>query len=243
MSPQVCWQYLIKKEKAAQSGAHPACFREDDVRLMRLDYTEARNFILQYEWLGHMGAANHCYGLRVSGNLACVVAYAPPASSVSYRRLLGDDIARHLLQLSRGASAYWAPKWAPSRLIAQTLRILSRQYAIRVVVAYADPEAGEVGTIYQACNALYCGLTDAGRARIYIINGKRYHPRTVHRKFGSRSRPHLLRIDPTFQTELIHPKHRYFFPLGSQHERRQIVERLTNVIKPYPKRLSTSDNA
>jgi len=28
-----------------------------------------------------------------------------------------------------------------------------------IVVAYSDPEAGEVGTVFLACNFLYCGTT------------------------------------------------------------------------------------
>jgi len=41
-----------------------------------------------------------------------------------------------------------------------------------VVVAYADVLYSEVGTIYQASNAIYTGLTNPKGQANYLINGK-----------------------------------------------------------------------
>jgi hypothetical protein len=141
-----------------------------------------------------------------------------------------------ILQLCRGASAFWSPVWGPSKLICASLRYLYKELGVRYVIAYADPQAGEIGTIYQACNAFYIGLTDPGRAKRYIINGHSYDPRKVHKKFGSRAHAHLAEIDPKYTAQKIEPKHRYIFVLGPRIQRAYAVKRMGDLIKPYPKR-------
>jgi hypothetical protein len=57
-----------------------------------------------------------------------------------------------------------------------------------IVVAYADPDAGERGVIFRACNFLYCGPTGPTE-KFRRPDGKIYDARNVHlltrdRRFG-----------------------------------------------------------
>ncbi|MBK7142071.1 MAG: hypothetical protein IPH75_08330 [bacterium] len=201
-----------------------------------IEYSAAREFILEYEWLGNMGTSKYCFGLMFGTHLAAVVCYGPLVAPSGYLRLIGLDESVQFWQLCRGASTYWAPKWSGSMLISRSLTLIRNSYGVDAVIAYADPAAGEIGTIYQASNAIYIGMTSPGGGKKYIINGKLYDPRKVHKKFGSRSRDHLLQIDPNYQTQQIHSKHRYLFLLGNRVHRRRLVESVRHLIRPYPKR-------
>jgi hypothetical protein len=69
------------------------------------------------------------------------------------------EYADRLLQLQRGACVHWAHHHAASRLIAYSLAEEEKR-GTRIVVAFSDPAAGEIGTVYQATNWLYCGFTE-----------------------------------------------------------------------------------
>ncbi len=233
-----CWQYLIKTKIKEQNSNVPPEYDASDVQILPLDWKEASDFIVTYEWVGNMGTSKHCYGLFLGGYLASVVCYGPLVAPSRYSDILGKDLSVSITQLCRGASTFWAPKWASSKLISYSLKILRKTLKVTAVFAYADPEAGEVGTIYQACNAYYLGETSPGGGKRYIINRHSYDPRKVVKKFGSRARDHLLKIDPLYETVPIKPKHRYVFVLGSKRERKEILRRISPLVKEYPKRLA-----
>ncbi len=232
-----CWQYKIKKDKERESVDNFLFINCANFQIELINYNTARDFILQYEWVGNMGTSKYCFGLYLDGILSGVVCYGPPVAPSKYRKLFGSDVSDHLFQLCRGATAFWAPKWAPSKLISSTLRYLGSKFGALAVIAYADPEAGEIGTIYQACNAIYLGMTSLGGTNKYVINGHTYDPRKVHKKFGSCSHNHILNYDPHYYTIPFHKKHRYLFITGNKFIRKVLKERIQENIKPYPKRI------
>jgi hypothetical protein len=236
-----CWQFKIKKSKAAESEKIE--INPSEAIIKEIDFKTASPFILEYEWLGNIGSAIFFYGLFASDRLAGVVGFGPPMSNDLYRRYLGSEYSGTILQLCRGASAPWAPTWVPSKLISASLRKLQHSKRCKAVVAYADPEAGEIGTIYQACNAIYFGKTCPGGAKIYFIKGRKYHPKEVYRIFGSRKKETLKKFDPKFTTQDIQPKHRYIFPVGGKAVRNEIMRKLKPYIEPYPKRVGSNNSA
>lgn len=237
MTTRTCWQYLIKTQLKTQQSEVTPKYDDTAIEISALNWKEARDFIVTYEWVGNMGTSKYCFGLFFDEHLASVVCYGPLVAPSKYSAILGKDLSRSVMQLCRGASTFWAPKWASSKLISQSLRLLRQTMKVTAVVAYADPEAGEIGTIYQACNAYYLGETSPGRGKRYIINDHSYDPRKVVKKFGSRSHDYLLTVDPSFKTIPIKPKHRYVFVLGSKKERKEILQRISPFIREYPKRL------
>ncbi len=231
-----CWQYLIKK-RMSQTNPVIVLTSPISIQTVELNWHQAQEFILKYEWLGNMGTSNRCFGLLLDKNLASVVCYGPPIAPSRYNRILGSTFSQNVIQLCRGATAYWAPKWAASKLISTSMDILRRNIDPLIVIAYADPKAGEVGVIYQACNAYYLGKTDPGGGKRYIINGHNYDPRKVQKKFGSRSHEVLSRIDPDYSTLPINPKHRYVLIRGSKLKRRAVHRLLEpHIIRNPPKR-------
>jgi hypothetical protein len=60
------------------------------------------------------------------------------------------------------STLHYAPRNAASYLISRACRLAQREHGWTVFYAYADPDAGEIGTIYQALGWDYIGQ-GAGR--------------------------------------------------------------------------------
>jgi hypothetical protein len=234
----ICWQYLIKKQLQDESQGNIPDFDEKKYNIRQINYKCAQEFILQYEWVGNMGRASICFGIFFNELLGSVVCFGPPVAPTSYKSIFGEEDSKHILQLCRGASAFWAPRWAPSKLLSSSLKMLNRIKNTQIVVTYSDPSAGEIGTIYQACNAYYFGMTRPGGSKKYIINGRTYDSRRVFIVFGSRAHDHIVKIDPNYSTIPVTPKHRYVFFLGTKSTQKRLYNKIYPFLKPYPKRSS-----
>ncbi len=95
--------------------------------------------------------------------------------------------------------------------------------------SYSDPDAGEIGTVYQASNWIYCGLT--AKRPDYFLNGTRW---VGHMKKGDAS---ILQKGERTR------KGRYIYVLGSKSERRAIKRELNWKQQPYPKRAAEVSEA
>lgn len=139
--------------------------------ISEVGFTTCKRFILQYEWLGTMPSGfKHGFGLYFSGMLGGVVVVGSPNPKQIARSVMGGKMVDAVVQIHRGACAWWAHEHAASFLIGGVLRRL-RAMKYAMAVAFADPMAGEIGTVYQATNWLYCGMT--AKRPDYFLNGRR----------------------------------------------------------------------
>lgn len=235
-------QRLIKESKLSLSNTSP--FRDEAIKralCVPICRELARRVIMEYEWLGNFGMAMLYYGLYIDDVLVCVVCCgATGARKNKYTAFVGDKYANLGIQIVRGASTHLAPKHASSKLIGYVLRELSKK-GFKYAVAFSDPLAGEIGTVYQASNWYYTGLsTDSkGKDRAHynmIIDGRRYHLRTVVSVFGTSKRDVLINRGHTIEYEYLQAKGRYFYLLGSKNEKKDMLTHLEKYLKPYPKR-------
>jgi len=233
-----CWQRVIKERLCTPEDARrrDSYVNKNNLRISELKYSIAKDFIEKYEWLGNIGSAKYCYGLHVYDELVAVVCFTTPSSPSAFAKLLGDANARHTYQLCRGASSPSCPKWGASKLISCSMKLLRIKTSARVVVCYADPEAGEIGTVYQASNAYYIGMTSYTGPSAYIINGIKYHARSVPKRFGSAKHDVLFELDNDYSRIQRTKKHRYVYILDRSINGKHIKISLEHLIKEYPKR-------
>lgn len=127
---------------------------------------EHRLFIERYEWLGTVGfGVRWVFTARYNGLLAGVILMSEPTSYSSF-----DKTKEALIQ--RGACSSWAPKNLNSKLVMFGCKWMVKNTSKRMFVAYSDPTAGEIGTIYQACNFDYLGHTFGAKVNYELPNGK-----------------------------------------------------------------------
>lgn len=211
--------------------------------IKQITRADAEAVILKYEWLGTMGRSVATYGLwSDEGELLGAAVFGWP-SAVQSRDICGVDNRPFAVCLERGACVHYAPPNAASFLISHAVRQAAADFGWRIFYAYADPEAGEIGTVYQACNWLYIGQgvgRTPGRLREdwLLPDGKVLTSRSLrHRKL---KRPDALALGwtPIYK----HPKHKYVHFEGTKPERYQLLNALRYPPQSYPKRAAPVRN-
>ncbi len=222
-------QRIIRERKSQQNGddgLFGPWWKSIDTDISKSELREttlrtATSIIEEYEWLGTMpNAAMKAYGIFWQGSCGGVVVYgavSPPSVAES---VIGSPWTDKVIQLGRGACVHWAHPHAASKLIAYSLREIAK-HGWRIVIAFSDPDAGEIGTVYQASNWIYCGLT--AKRPDYFIDGKRIVGPVGVIQDHYEIRPRVR-------------KGRYIYVLGSKSEQRIIKRELNWKSQPYPKR-------
>lgn len=227
-------QYLIRlHKKAAAASADVPEYAGDiagaDVR--PISYQQAKSVIADYEWLGNMAQrTTHCFGIFFGYHLGGVACFATPNTMQAAIGVAGAEHADQVKVLSRGACVWWAHPHAASKLISRSLRWMTANTPFRIFLAYADPRAGEIGTVYQASNWLYTGQTNGDIE--YLINDKWRSGRSARHKSYVRKG-----IDyRTLPSRRAPGKYRYIWIGGSFSERKAILAALKYPVLSYPKR-------
>jgi hypothetical protein len=108
---------------------------------------------------------------------------------------------------------------------------------LKFVLAYSDPAAGHLGTIYQATNWLYTGLSSA--TPLYDIgDGIMHHSRSLAHQLGSHSIRYLTYRGIVVKTVPQMAKHRYIYFLDDSWRTRLLVP-----VLPYPKTKGDADGS
>jgi hypothetical protein len=170
------WQRQIRDKQAAL----PDPQREEKLALAvslknatvrEVSYKTAKALIEQYEWLGNMGTTDVSFGLYFGEHLAGVVCFGRTAGTKSAASVCGPEYAHMVKTLCRGACVWWAHPHSASHLISAACRLMSER-GYHIFVAYSDAEAGEVGTVYQACNWIAVEPTKQGSS-MFAWSGKK----------------------------------------------------------------------
>jgi len=205
-----------------------------------IDIATAKTVIEKYEWLGTMPAiVLHCFGIFFAGHLGGVVVYSP-----EYSENLGKwdsyGYTGKMIVLTRGACAHWTPTGTASRLICASMKMLPSKYEI--VSATVDKDAGEIGTIYQACNFHYVGvMSKGGKIVSFVRAGKKVSARQTKRDYGTRGRGAADLGALGFSES--ERKGRYFCFRGSRAAQKKHLAAIRDRIKPYPKRAASPNDA
>ncbi len=175
-----CWQYEIRQQNLEQDLLDADLtikeydnLRTDDFDFLYIDKEnkaeceEIKQFIERHEWLGKLPARpTHRFiaRLKKNGIIAGAIVMATPNS---FSHILGKENRDKEKLISRGACISWAPKNLGSWLIMKSIKWMVKNTEFRMFSAYSDPEAKELGTIYQACNFIYLGQK-SGTAKQYF---------------------------------------------------------------------------
>jgi len=159
-------QHRIRKENLAEDMTRADLSKEEVSKLRVSDFEfsfapkenyweEVSLFVSRHEWLGKMSLnPTHLFTATYRGILAGVVVLDMPAP---FSKLLGENTRKLERLISRGASISWSPKNLGSSLIMYSVRWMAKNTDYRLFTAYSDAKAGELGTIYQACNFSFLG--------------------------------------------------------------------------------------
>lgn len=209
-----------------------------EAELKEISYDDAKSIILDYEWLGTMGTTQYHYGIFYEGVLSGAVCFGYFQAMFGYAVYVGEKYDKQGIQLSRGACAWWAHEHSASKLIGHGLRRMAEK-GYKYVVAFSDPSAGEIGTVYQATNWHYLGFIGGVHHDVYYKGGGIYkNDRDFFKEFGFRGKKQLdeFVVGKPLEVRARTQKARYIKLIGTRHENKEMMTVLKDRIKPYPKR-------
>lgn len=245
-----CWQRLIREkfdkgEGVEQGELMPEDFSLElkDTILRPIPREVAKPFIEKYEWLGQLGTFKFGYGLYFGYKLGVAICFSKTTTWQAEVSICGEKYRDKVILLCRGAAANWCPPNANSYAIAQTLKAVEKDTDYRIILAYSDRRAGEVGTIYQALNWIFIGWGATGSDHVpkALVDptDMRFHTRGLPKELKSKSS--LLKAGYEVIDVPRANKGRYITFLGSRKERKELLEALRFRALPYPKREDFND--
>jgi hypothetical protein len=202
-----CWQYEIRQQNLEQdlldadlTMEEYGNLRTDDFDFLYVDKEnkaeceEIKQFIERHEWLGKLPARpTHRFiaRLKKNGIIAGAIVMATPNS---FSHILGKENRDKEKLISRGACISWAPKNLGSWLIMKSIKWMVKNTEFRMFSAYSDPEAKELGTIYQACNFIYLGQKsgtakqyfDPNRPELGWFSDRDFRKKSKYRRYAER---------------------------------------------------------
>jgi hypothetical protein len=193
-----------------------------------LPFVAAKALIEKHHYLHTLpGGTKLTFGVFAGGRLLGAVVFgAGPQNAFS---LVHQATPDDCLALTRLWLSDELPGNSESRSLGAALRALRRHTAVKFLVTYADPSQGHSGTIYQATNWIYTGLSQA--MPLYDLgDGNARQSRSLAHGFGTHSVKYLMAKGVKVQTVPQRPKHRYVYFLDQSWS-----ERLKPKALPYPK--------
>jgi hypothetical protein len=223
------------------------------VELKPIPREEALQFVAQH-YLGRFpGTSTNYFGVYMEGELVGCVIYGPPS---------GPSVATHIAVDPNTNQSILTPdevrelsrlfiidrpgfRNIESLVLARSNKLLQQiNPKIKVVITYADPSVGHVGTIYQATNAIYQGRGKDLTHWVVNRDGKQRTlrsrdlnvllKRTGHDSLIGGSTENILKSGLPITREMISGKHRYIYILK---DRKKIEPFLKLKAQPYPKKV------
>jgi len=246
---EVCWQRQLR-DRFLEEGTPPVPHLDVKKAIVRqVSRRLTEQIILKYEWLGTMASTSLHYGIffgAYCAGVACVAVNGVGTAGPYVHCQFGIKREK-LATLARGACVHWAPVGTNSRLVSWVCRLLSIDNNSQVIIAYSDSDAGEIGTIYQACNWTYIGRSvGVARGDMQIISpsGRVLNKRALGkyaRDGGCSIREMRARLkEGGWQEQSINPKHRYVYVLDRKNI--ELAARIERMRQPYPKRAGSIDD-
>ena len=120
-----------------------------------------------------------CFALFNGEKMIGAMMYALPSMKSTAAKYNPDNPLR-CWELRRLCCIDDTPTNTESYFIGQTLKWLRRNTDIEVIISYADLEFGHEGVIYKATNFIHLGKSGGGR--VLVVDGKKYHARSLNQK-------------------------------------------------------------
>ena len=200
-----------------------------DMTVAPVSTRDVQEFARRYHYTETGGNMSWRWGLWHGVILHGVVAYNLPTRETC-ESVFGPEHFDKVWHMGRLVLSDDSPRNSESRLIAGSLRAIQSEHLNTWgVLTYAATDAGHLGYVYQATNALYTGTS----GEPYFFKDKSGVRRST---YLTGHRVTLARAsEMEWSRHPCGPKHRYLYILGSKTQRRQRRALLRYPVLPYPK--------
>lgn len=238
------WQYKIRKQKEADwlnSGKYQF-WNDIDLSLKKAVVREverktAEKIILEYEWLGDMAITNKYYGIFFESYCGGVICINTNGVCPGNGKQFGVKDSEYSY-FARGACPFWTPKGTASKLLTYAAKFEAKRGA-KIAIGFADTDAGEYGTVYQA-SGWYCIGRQTSINHQYVKGNMIKDSRSIsqlakkqHKNYNQISKELELNGWTKQNTNM---KFRYIKILADEPYKSSILEKIKHLITEYPKR-------
>lgn len=190
-----------------------------------------KDFVKEHHYSHGIHNGPMCYGLFDKGILIGVLAFATPCSENVCSSVFGFDMKRQVTELHRLVIIDQTPKNTESWFISRVLKQFKKDRPnYSAVLSFADATQNHIGTIYQATNAFYTGMS--GKATFYLDTDNRLrHPR----QNGKNITPDIAQ-QLGWKSVKREGKHRYLYLLPNDRSHKKVLlSKLLLDVRDYPK--------
>jgi|TARA_R100000951_G_scaffold67542_1_gene56982 hypothetical protein len=185
--------------------------------------------IVDRHYMGRVPPISRAFGLFNGEKMIGIVTYGVSGSTTLRRGVCGDEQASNVYELTRLWTEDDAPKNAASFLISQSLKMIDKE----IIVTFAEINAGHVGTIYQASNFFYCGLS--AKFKDPKVKGLEHQHHTTYAHGMN-----MQQVRDKYGAENVYyvdrpRKHRYVYINAKKKRRRDLIKLIKYEVLPYPK--------
>lgn len=193
----------------------------DDYRVERIPGGVGKAFIRRYHYSRSCHNGPMTWGLYRGNKLVGVCAFATPCSEKVRASIFGSDgkdrvTELHRLVVTERNRPNNLTSWFTSRAMKG---LVDERPNYDIVISFADETEGHLGIIYQALNAIYCGMT--GRAKFFRDGeGRLRHPRQNGVNISADEAK-----GRGWTAEMREAKHRYLLVLPHPPAKRRAIKR------------------
>lgn len=196
--------------------------------IKRITYSQAMDIVVSRHYLHRKCPCSVAFGLFHGDEIKGVICYGTPSSAPLRSGIAGDDEKLNVIELTRLWVCDSAPKNSESYLIGNTLKKCGKE----IVVSFAEIDQGHIGTVYQATNWIYLGLS--AKRTNWKIKGIEKHCQTIADKYTAAELKE--KYGDAFYLEDRPRKHRYVYINAKKRRKQEIIGKIKYTILPYPKK-------
>jgi len=157
--------------------------------------------------------SSHCFAVYHEGRMVAAAIFGLCAMAGQHKKYAEN--ATDIIELRRFVAIDETPRNFESFVLARMIKQLKDKY--KGIVSYSDPEYGHLGIIYKALGFKYMGQLPP--QRVIVVDGKRYHDKTIRTKYKGELKPFAKRIKMQLESGEAHyitvqGKHRWFYQLN-----------------------------
>ena len=197
--------------------------------IKQIDYRTATDIIVENHYLHRRAPCSIAFGLFEEEKIVGVIMYGVSCSSTLLKGICGEEEMYNVYELTRLWVEDGTPKNTESFFIGNTLKLVDKE----IIVSFAEIQQGHVGTVYQATNFLYCGLS--AKFRDPKVKGLEHQHHATYARGMT-----MVEIREKYGDENVYyvdrpRKHRYIYFNASKKRKKELMKKLKYKIKPYPK--------
>ncbi len=203
---------------------------KDNYYIRQISHKLAMRIVVKNHYLHRECPCSFAFGLFTKDHVNVgVIVYGVSCSSTLLKGICGESEKNNVYELNRLWVDESVPKNGESYLIGNTIKKLDKE----IIVSFSEIEKGHSGIVYQATNFIYCGLSS--KFKDPKVKGLEHqHHATyanglsmaqVKKKYGEKNVYYIDRPR----------KHRYVFFNAKGKRKKELVNKLSYKILPYPK--------